>query len=108
MNAEALIQAIERGDYELTESILDEGADLNTKSVSMDVFGSYVGVILLGKQLERTPLMYASLHGHLDIAYMLLDRGANPLIKAPVSAFLLLSFYLMLCVASRAGGLLSI
>lgn len=56
-----MIKGTERGDLSVIRSLIDAGASVNQ--------GGY--------RTERTPLMYASFLGHLDIARALLESGAD-------------------------------
>jgi ankyrin repeat protein len=58
---EALFLALGRGDVAAAATLIEQGADVNAKSST-----------------GWTPLMFASLFGWVELAKMMLDRGADP------------------------------
>jgi ankyrin repeat protein len=57
---EELFEAVKKGDMEEVRELLENGADVNAKSID----GS-------------TPLHYAAHHGHVDVARLLIENGAD-------------------------------
>jgi hypothetical protein len=62
--ADALAEAARKGDGAGVKKLLDEGVDVNTKY-----------------RYGATVLSYACDRGHVDVVKLLLDRGADPLVK---------------------------
>lgn len=62
----ALHEAALQGHIEIVELLIENGADVNIKSIEM--FGD-------------TPLIDASANGHLDVVKYLLKNGADPTIR---------------------------
>ncbi|KAJ5924217.1 hypothetical protein N7466_008404 [Penicillium verhagenii] len=89
----ALVAASGRGDLQIVQILLDNGADLtirddegHTPLTMASLNGNYeVTKLLLDKEADiqsstaslMTPLHCASVNGHLGIAQLLLNRGAN-------------------------------
>ena len=84
MFSEELHEAAKEGDVDVVVRLVDEeGVDVNSKDeVCVLVFAHLC--CCLG-QNEITTLIWSSCNGHLNVAQLLLDRGANPLIKNRVS-----------------------
>jgi ankyrin repeat protein len=61
---EQLLSATRKGDLGAVKRLLDEGADVNTKT-----------------RYASTPLFFACDRGHLEIARLLIDRGADLNVK---------------------------
>src|SRR5882762_4713488 len=58
--AEALSDAVRKGDAAAVKKLLDEGVDVDTKY-----------------RYDRTPLSFACDRGHVEVVKLLLDRGAD-------------------------------
>jgi ankyrin repeat protein len=58
--ADALSDAVRKGDAAIVKKLLDEGVDVNTKY-----------------RYDRTPLSFACDRGHLEVVKLLLERGAD-------------------------------
>jgi uncharacterized protein len=114
----ALMVAVREGHFELAKRLIEAGADVNAQtrpeepprfippSESPEGLSKGIGIIRAGwpagrgKRFpaagSRTPLLYATRHGHLDITRLLVERGADleladgngitPLINAIVNA----------------------
>ncbi|MBT4922374.1 MAG: hypothetical protein HON23_05110 [Rickettsiales bacterium] len=89
-----LIRAVERGDLEGVERLLDRGADVNKARITdgstpLSIAASNGHTELVQLLLDRradvnkatkggvTPLVYAAFNGHAEVAKLLLDRGAD-------------------------------
>ena len=114
----ALMVAVREGHLELAKLLMEAGADVNARtavedpprfippSESPDGLSKGIGIIRAGwpegrgKRFpaggSKTPLLYATRHGHLDVTRLLIERGADleladgngvtPLINAIVNA----------------------
>ena len=68
---------------EVTRMLDEEGVDVDSMDeVSVCALLAHLGAVW---DSMETPLFDASWNGHLDVFQVLLDRGANPLIKDRVS-----------------------
>ena len=68
MDTKDLLAAANLGNYDDAKAALDGGVDVNKRN-----------------KKGKTAFSCASGNGHLDIVQLLLERGANPLIKNEVS-----------------------
>jgi ankyrin repeat protein len=62
--AEALSDAVRKGDAAAVKKLLDEGVDVNTKY-----------------RYNRTPISFAADRGHVEVVKILLERGADVNVK---------------------------
>ena len=62
-----LVQAIVQGNVERVEELLDQGTSVNSPVSMSNLINIY----------EKPPLLFAAMAGQLEIAKLLLERGAN-------------------------------
>ena len=63
--------------------LLDRGAFVDAKTISVRFDWCDYG-LAHHSQKKETPLHWACMKGHVEVARILLDRGANPYIKSEV------------------------
>ena len=90
MSEELLILAsIDNNQEQVLELINKDHVDVNEKdSVSFFSFFLFLDDLGSFEQGGTTAFLYASEYGHLNIMQLLLEKGANPLLKDEVSSFL--------------------
>ena len=76
----ALMFAAREGGLELAQLLLESGANINAVAQCQGTGGgTYAGVTTLCSAADgNTPLLVATVRGHVDLAIFLLEQGANP------------------------------
>ena len=93
MSVEDLIDAVYHNNREEVLRLIDEeDVDVNVDQVSFFFSLSLLMILVLIEQIGTTPFIEASKYGNLNMMQLLLEKGANPIIKDRVSSFL--SFFL--------------
>ena len=75
----ALMFAAREGGLELAQLLLESGADINAAARCQGDPSAYAGVTTLCSASDgNTPLLVATVRGHVDLAIFLLEQGAQP------------------------------
>ena len=85
----ALMFAAREGGLDLAQLLLESGADINAVAQCQGTdAGGYAGVTTLCSAADgNTPLLVATVRGHVDLAIFLLEQGANPDGAVDVAAY---------------------
>ena len=75
--ADSIINAAQTGQLQQVNEALDTGADINTTGRDGNAVPFDIGGIGEHNSIAMTPLMLAAYNGHLEVARLLVERGAN-------------------------------